>query len=368
MALRAAARASSARGVRSEPPVRQAKRNGPAPHLRSRPRPPLPRSKSFLGAVELLIELASLQTAFLTLDEAIKTTNRRVNALEHVVKPKLENTIAYIKARQRAAAARREREKGKRRPQRNAARGEGKRRPQRNAGNGAGRLAPGLRTMQLAEPPEATPQAPPEFPRPRRLVLLSRPSLRVSAAPSLSSYRIRAHAFPFGPPLSSLSPCHRRASLTSSSARSFSDSKRFRATRRRTRMPRSRALLKRAKRPTPRSSPRPTTKRWCSDSIPAVPSRSPSCRLLCKPVTKRLHGCTRRLHATAYAAAEGLRGERAGRRRAGDGHDGRGRRSAQRARASKSAGVDGLGWRGRRDQRGARDVPVWSSPGGKLYG
>lgn len=37
------------------------------------------------------------QTAFLTLDEAIKTTNRRVNALEHVVKPRLENTIAYIK-------------------------------------------------------------------------------------------------------------------------------------------------------------------------------------------------------------------------------------------------------------------------------
>lgn len=53
--------------------------------------------KSFLSAVELLVELASLQTAFLTLDEAIKTTNRRVNALEHVVKPKLENTIAYIK-------------------------------------------------------------------------------------------------------------------------------------------------------------------------------------------------------------------------------------------------------------------------------
>ncbi|GAB4820335.1 hypothetical protein N2152v2_007381 [Parachlorella kessleri] len=53
--------------------------------------------KSFLDAVDLLVELASLQTAFLTLDEAIKTTNRRVNALEHVVKPKLENTIAYIK-------------------------------------------------------------------------------------------------------------------------------------------------------------------------------------------------------------------------------------------------------------------------------
>ncbi|KAI7840564.1 hypothetical protein COHA_005718 [Chlorella ohadii] len=53
--------------------------------------------KSFMSAIDLLVELASLQTAFLTLDEAIKTTNRRVNALEHVVKPRLENTIAYIK-------------------------------------------------------------------------------------------------------------------------------------------------------------------------------------------------------------------------------------------------------------------------------
>jgi hypothetical protein len=51
----------------------------------------------FTQAVELLVELASLQTSFLTLDEAIKTTNRRVNALENVVKPKLENTISYIK-------------------------------------------------------------------------------------------------------------------------------------------------------------------------------------------------------------------------------------------------------------------------------
>lgn len=52
---------------------------------------------AYIKAVELLVELASLQTSFLTLDEAIKTTNRRVNALENVVKPRLENTISYIK-------------------------------------------------------------------------------------------------------------------------------------------------------------------------------------------------------------------------------------------------------------------------------
>jgi V-type H+-transporting ATPase subunit D len=43
------------------------------------------------------VQLANLQTAFLTLDLALKTTNRRVNALENVVKPRIENTISYIK-------------------------------------------------------------------------------------------------------------------------------------------------------------------------------------------------------------------------------------------------------------------------------
>ncbi|XP_031498519.1 V-type proton ATPase subunit D-like [Nymphaea colorata] len=52
---------------------------------------------AYIKAIEVLVELASLQTSFLTLDEAIKTTNRRVNALENVVKPRLENTINYIK-------------------------------------------------------------------------------------------------------------------------------------------------------------------------------------------------------------------------------------------------------------------------------
>ena len=59
----------------------------------------LAKSRAAYGkTVELLIKLASLQSAFLTLDHAIKTTNRRVNALENVVKPRISNTISYIKA------------------------------------------------------------------------------------------------------------------------------------------------------------------------------------------------------------------------------------------------------------------------------
>jgi len=53
-------------------------------------------SEAFGQSLELLIKLASLQTSFRQLDDALKVTNRRVNALDYVVIPRLQNTMQYI--------------------------------------------------------------------------------------------------------------------------------------------------------------------------------------------------------------------------------------------------------------------------------
>ena len=50
----------------------------------------------YVRVLEQIVKMASLQTCFVALDEEIKMTSRRVNALDYVVIPRIEVIVKYI--------------------------------------------------------------------------------------------------------------------------------------------------------------------------------------------------------------------------------------------------------------------------------
>lgn len=54
--------------------------------------------QTYKAAIKILVEIASMQTQFVTLEETIKQTTTKINAIQYVIAPKIQRTLQYITA------------------------------------------------------------------------------------------------------------------------------------------------------------------------------------------------------------------------------------------------------------------------------